>query len=175
MWYGDTETNKTVLKYIEEYEAGLEIDSIEACIEPLQGKEREAVIEVRINQGVFRNKLLREYGGKCCLCNLHEKDLLIASHIKPWRACENGEKLSPHNGLLLCPDHDKLFDSGYISFQETGEIMISEALDAKARELLRIAPGKKIVLTEEMKPFMEYHREHVFGRGGPKHTGETEK
>ena len=53
---------------------------------------------------------------------------LIASHIKPWACSESGEKLDIDNGLLLCPNHDALFDSGYISFDENGVIMISEHL-----------------------------------------------
>ena len=53
-------------------------------------------------------------------------ELLVASHIKPWSISDANEKLDIHNGLLMCPNHDKLFDRGYISFDDTGRILISE-------------------------------------------------
>ena len=56
-------------------------------------------------------------------------ELLVASHIKPWSISDANEKLDIHNGLLMCPNHDKLFDRGYISFDDTGRILISEKLD----------------------------------------------
>lgn len=105
------------------------ISDIEADADKLQilGKERETFIKTRVNQSVFRERLLNKYDC-CCLCKVGNPKFLIASHIKPWADSENDEKLDEDNGFLLCPNHDALFDSGYISFDENGTIMISEEL-----------------------------------------------
>lgn len=52
-------------------------------------------------------------------CGVSDEHFLIDSHIKPWSQSNNQEWLDVNNGLLLCPNHDALFDKGiiYISFQ----------------------------------------------------------
>ena len=88
---------------------------------------------------------------------------MVASHIKPWRDSTDKEKVSIHNGLLLCPNHDKLFDSGFISFDDDGRIMISSVeLDEKDCKLLNINKDMKIDVSDEQKPFLKYHRENIF-------------
>jgi len=56
---------------------------------------------------------------------------LVASHIKPWRHAENDERLNRHNGLMLAPHADFLFDRGFISFSD-GRLLISEVVDPKS-------------------------------------------
>ena len=58
----------------------------------MEGKEKEAVVKVRINQDKFREKLINKYK-KCCLCNVNMNELLVASHIKPWSISDANEKL----------------------------------------------------------------------------------
>jgi putative restriction endonuclease len=41
-------------------------------------------------------------------------ELLIASHIAPWKKDEKN-RLNPHNGLCLNAIHDKAFDKGFIT------------------------------------------------------------
>ena len=91
-------------------------------IKDMTGYDIEAVVKARRNQGLFRSLLMDKYDGKCCLCGLDNRYLLMASHIKPWRDSTEKEKVSVHNGLLLCPNHDKLFDSGFISFEDDERI-----------------------------------------------------
>ncbi len=90
--------------------------------------EKEQVIKSRIGQSVFKKALLiREK--KCGLCGITDERFLVASHIKPWSESNNQERLDVNNGFLLCPNHDALFDKGYISFNNDGRILISENLD----------------------------------------------
>lgn len=105
------------------------VDDIDKEIETkqLQGEEREALIKVRVNQSAFRKLLMRRYT-HCCLCDVDDESLLVASHIKPWAKSNHAEKVDVNNGLLLCPNHDKLFDRGYISFDNGGHIVISDEL-----------------------------------------------
>ena len=55
-----------------------EIDDLD-----LKGIDKEAVVKARVNQGIFKERLLQRYD-HCCLCSVSNKDFLIASHIKPW-------------------------------------------------------------------------------------------
>ena len=131
---------------------------------PVEGKEKEAVVRVRVNQGEFRDRLLKKYG-KCCLCGVSNPTLLRASHIKPWSASEPEEKLDENNGFLLCPNHDILFDSGLITFEDSGSIVISDKLDRFDRILMNVNDDMKIKnINNEQASFLKYHRENVFNR-----------
>ncbi len=125
------------------------------------GGERIAKVKQRINQTYFRDRLIKKYG-KCAVCGNDEIRLLNASHIMPWRDCDDDAKTELNNGLLLCPAHDRCFDLGYISFDKAGRILISSKLSKENRVLLNIKPSQKVDLTEEMEPYMAYHRENVF-------------
>ena len=99
--------------------------------------EKESLIKTRIGQSNFK-KELQNNRKFCQLCHLSKKELLVASHIKPWRESSPFEKLDLLNGLLLCPNHDSLFDKGYISFMDDGRVIISEKIDNNASTLLNI-------------------------------------
>ena len=131
IWYGEESVNQEVINYIQQCERDYcqRLEKMEANLAHSEGRERESLVKVRLNQDQFRQGLLQKFNGKCCLCGVTNEKLLIASHIKPWSRCEPSEKLDLENGLLLCPNHDKLFDLGYISFQEDGQITISDKLD----------------------------------------------
>lgn len=147
---------------LEEYINRIEEESeMEEGLEGLHGEEREAVLKVRVNQGRFRNGLLRKYC-HCCLCAVSSQTLLTASHIKPWTESEPEEKTDINNGLLLCPNHDRLFDKGFITFDNDGSIIISEELSENDRMFLNVSDSMTIEMNGRMASFMEYHREHVF-------------
>jgi putative restriction endonuclease len=84
----------------------------------------------------------------------------VASHIKPWRKSTNHERLDPYNGLLLLPNLDKAFDLGYISFEDTGRIMISGALEDE--EALGVRVTMRLELHNNHRDYMTYHRQWVF-------------
>lgn len=66
--------------------------------------------------------MLKRYN-RCCLCEMENPEFLIASHIKPWAESERKEKLDVNNGFLMCPNHDRIFDKGYITFDDDGKII----------------------------------------------------
>lgn len=140
-----------------------EFNSIEETLNDtnLNGLDKMAIVKTRINQGVFRDKLIRKYG-KCCLCGVDDERLLIASHIKPWADSSPDERTDEDNGLLLCPNHDKLFDKGYISFDDEGYILISKGLSEHNLIFTNIHSDMKISLSAKEKKFMRYHREAIF-------------
>lgn len=125
------------------------------------GEDKEAVVKVRVNQGVFRERLFQKYQ-KCCLCNVNLKGLLVASHIKPWVDSTPEERLDINNGFIFCPTHDKLFDKGYISFDDNGNILISDEMDQINRTFCNIDSGMSIEINDKQKVYLECHRK-MFG------------
>ena len=137
-----------------------EIDD-EVEVLDLKGEDRDAIVKVRINQGFFRAGLLRRYG-KCCLCGVDNPSLLRASHIKPWAKCEPEEEVDLNNGLLLCPNHDSLFDQGYISFDDDGSILISNQINDNNRMFMNVRDNMRIRMTDGNSGYMAFHREHIY-------------
>ena len=125
------------------------------------GTEKDALVKVRVNQGVFRDQLLKKYT-KCCLCGVGDASFLIASHIKPWAESESNEKLDLENGFLLCPNHDKLFDGGWISFDDDGKIMVSVALQHNDKIFMNIQEDMKITISEKNRQYLRFHRKKIF-------------
>ena len=167
IWYGEPNTDKNVIAFIDSYNAEMEsrLHIIEEFSDNLVGTEREAVVKVRENQGVFRDLMLKKYNRKCCLCGVTKDEMLIASHIKPWGKSDDNEKLSVDNGLLLCPTHDKAFDKGFISFEKDGSILISSEIDEINRVFINISNEIKLpekILTNAFCSFMKYHKENIF-------------
>ncbi|MFC5739771.1 HNH endonuclease [Sinirhodobacter huangdaonensis] len=120
---------------------------------------REAIVKARIGQGLFRRRVIQKYG--CCLITeIEERSLLVASHIKPWRDCRKDprECLDPENALLLSPTWDRLFDQGFISFTDRGEMIISDDLTQSTRKALGVRK-RKIKLTRGQVAYMAWHRE----------------
>lgn len=127
----------------------------------LIGKEKDTVIKVRVNQSLFRNRLMSRYDS-CCLCGMKNKHFLVASHIKPWSESSSEEKLDADNGLLLCPNHDILFDRGWITFDDDGKIIISSGLDYDDYALLNISSNMYIDVWNGNKKYLAYHRAYKF-------------
>lgn len=127
-------------------------------------EKTEILAEVKSRRGhnEFKNNLLAVE--QCCkICGLsNENSLLIASHIKPWNKSNDSEKIDYNNGFLLCPNHDKLFDKGFISFDDNGVILVSSLLSRKDLKLLGINKDTKIEVREENKKYLKYHREYIF-------------
>lgn len=66
---------------------------------------------------------------KCGLSGVSDEQVILANNIKPWSQSNHQERLDVNNGLLHCPNHDALFDKGYISFEDDGTILFSNSLD----------------------------------------------
>lgn len=130
-------------------------------LDSLEGEERNAVIKARVNHSVFRKRLLEKYS-HCVLCGVSHQSLLNASHIIPWSDCNGKDRTNVNNGLLLCSGHDRVFDRGYISFDEEGRIMISDELSAEDCLFTNINKNMRIEMNDEMKHFMAYHRAKIY-------------
>jgi hypothetical protein len=105
-------------------------EDLEALVrrQDVDATTREALVEARIGQGRFRRDLVALWGrGEvCALTGIDVPELLIASHIKPWRDSDDRERLDPCNGLLLAAHVDKAFDCCLLGFrEERGELIVS--------------------------------------------------
>ena len=91
--------------------------------DPYSADEVWTKIKVRGKaQLIFRQALLSIYGQKCAICETGIYELLEAAHIIPWSKCSGMDKMNPRNGMLLCANHHKLFDNGYILINHSYKI-----------------------------------------------------
>ena len=134
------------------------------------GNETKSLKKQRINQDFFRAAILASYNNSCCITGLSNKDLLIASHIKPWKDSDNNEKTNPQNGLCLNALHDKAFDRGFITIKPDYSIVVSDSLSDicsgdSVEIYFRRFENKKIRLPDKFMPdklFLEYHNDVIF-------------
>ena len=132
-----------------------------------QGTERERVVKTRVNQNFFRSAILSSYDQKCCITGLPLPELLIASHIIPWR--ENRERLNPSNGLCLNALHDKAFDRGLITISTDYKVIVSNEIMnfdvAGVRKYFAQYHNNKIHMPDKFHPekeFLNYHNKNIF-------------
>ena len=106
--------------------------------------ERLAIIRARNGQGLFKDRVSR-IETRCRITGVENAAHLVASHCKPWRDSSNEERLNGENGLLLTPSIDHLFDRGFISFEDSGRLIISPV--AHRPSLQRMASIRKVEST----------------------------
>jgi hypothetical protein len=76
----------------------------------------------------------------------------------------NPERLNGENGLLLTPTRDHLFDRGFISFEDSGRLIVSPVAHAPSLTRMGIATDRIVnvgAFTEEQKHFLDYYRDAV--------------
>ena len=79
----------------------------------------------------------------CRVTGVNRPEHLIASHCKPWRDSDNAERLDGENGLLLTPSIDHLFDRGFISFENNGELLVSRVAHEVSLRKMGVPVGVK--------------------------------
>lgn len=130
----------------------------------LNPTEREAIIQARVGQGLFRQNLAR-IETQCRLTGVTEPSHLRASHTKPWRTSNDEERLNGENGFLLTPSIDHLFDRGFISFEGSGELLISPVANLMSLDRMGV-PCNRVSnvgpFSEGQKHFLAYHRDNIF-------------
>lgn len=124
--------------------------------------QKESLINSRLGQGKYRQDLKKIWNESCSITGFNQIDIFIASHIKPWKVSTNEERLDKFNGFFLLPTLDKLFDKGYISFTDNGDILISRVIEEDSYGKLNINKNIKIDIFDENEKYLEYHRKEVF-------------
>lgn len=124
---------------------------------PNSGTDIEKIVKARVSQGSFRRLLLLKCH-HCKLCDISTTSVLRASHIKGWSESSSAERIDAENGLILCANHDALFDRHLISFEpNTGNICISASIDDEQREMLNLSDAFRLSMTPRMRGYMKTH------------------
>jgi predicted restriction endonuclease len=100
----------------------------------------------------------------CRVTKVERREHLVASHTKPWRDSANEERLDGENGLLLTPTIDHLFDKGFISFENGGDLIVSPVADRPSLLKMGIKPDAKLnvgAFSDGQRIFLDYHRDNV--------------
>jgi hypothetical protein len=122
---------------------------------------RKQLIDARRGQGEFRRGLLQKWGG-CSVTGCLVNEVLRASHIKPWKAASDQERVDPNNGLLLTATLDALFDRGLVSFENNGNMIVSSRLRDDA--CLILLPHQRNLVgepSERQREYLAWHRREV--------------
>ncbi len=134
----------------------------------LRETTRMALIKARLGQGLFRENLTK-IEHRCRITGVTYRTHLFASHIKPWRESTNQERLNGENGLLLTPSIDHLFDRGFISFEDNGELLLSDVAHKESVRRMGIETDRVVrvgTFTDGQKSFLAHHRRAVFLQAG---------
>lgn len=122
----------------------------------------------RQGQEKYRKEVI-EHMAQCPFSKITDERLLIASHIKPYNICikekREDQALDYLNGLALSPTYDRLFDQGYITFTNEGELICGTQLSSYTWDKLSINPNAKNkmrIFPENREVYLEFHRKHVF-------------
>lgn len=134
--------------------------------------ESVASVTVRRGQRYFRQAVLNAYDGRCAVTGMAIRELLVASHIIPWkRSVEH--RLDPQNGIALNALHDRAFDLGLITFDEDLRLVcrteLSDHYDniTVAHHFQSYEGHALIVPPDSLGPkpeYLEWHRTKLFGR-----------
>lgn len=133
--------------------------------------EAEIPVKVRLAQRFFRATVLSSYRDCCCVCGIPVRNLLVASHIIPWRDRAD-LRVNPKNGLCLCALHDKAFDRGLIAVTPDYVVLISPEIsqympNAALSNSFEIYSSRKINLPDKFIPepeYLDFHVQHYFRR-----------
>lgn len=120
---------------------------------------RKGLVTSRIGQGNYRRGVLRRWRNRCAVTGFQGTEILIASHIVPWKDANDKERLDVNNGILLSPTYDALFDKHLISFGDDGKIILSISLRRHDYQNLGITGDERIEsLTLENLEYLRRHR-----------------
>lgn len=128
------------------------------------GRTKKTTIEARIGQDFFRRAVLSAYSFKCCISGVKLEEVLVASHIVPWRV-DPSNRLNPRNGLCLSAIHDRAFDLGLIAVSDDFRVLLSKKITASTLDefstlAFKRFEGKQINLPTKFMPDPKLLRQH---------------
>jgi 5-methylcytosine-specific restriction enzyme A len=126
---------------------------------PPNKTEREGLVTSRVGQGAYRKSIIHRWQYKCAVTGFNKIDVLIASHILPWKDSDDLQRLDVNNGILLSPTYDALFDRHFISFKNNGKIILSDKIEYQAYQKVGVT-GKEIIkdLNADNLFYLNHHR-----------------
>lgn len=168
--HNSDEIASKVEKAYEEFTGSTAEDNGVDDLQAPQG-DTEVIRQVRTRrvQGFFRRAVLVGYENKCALSGLTVPDLLIASHIIPWKI-DVERRADPTNGIALNALYDRAFDKGLLTFDSDLRVILSNRLKSelsgvKAASQLFDIENRPLLRPVRFQPDMEairYHRDNIF-------------
>jgi hypothetical protein len=126
--------------------------------------EQETAIVTRTQQLQFRREALTLWNNACAISGVDNENILITSHIKPWRESAQNERINPKNSLVLSPTYDRLFNLGLITFNPSnGKIALSDKLKTGDWEALHVDDSKTLrKIPNGSELFLCYHNNYIY-------------
>ena len=149
---------KSMIEWEEQIRTRIEGDNT------IEETEKRSIILARRGQGKFKDNV-RKLESFCRVTKVDRIEHLRASHCKPWRDSDNYERISGENGLLLTPTIDHLFDEGFISFEDGGDLLVSPVAHGPSLVKMGIRVGERVNVgrfSDGQKHFLDYHRNEIF-------------
>ncbi|GBL35325.1 hypothetical protein EMGBS15_09200 [Filimonas sp.] len=121
--------------------------------------EKQGLVTSRVGQGAYRKSIINRWENKCAVTGFSDSRILIASHIVPWKEATDDERLDLHNGLLLSPTYDALFDRNLISFENSGKIILSDSISFEAYKKIGVDGKERIKsLSNSNMQYLQRHQ-----------------
>lgn len=133
-------------------------------IETKEKKKNQETQRTRDGQIKYREQLLMQCH-YCPFTMISDERLLIASHIKPWAASDDKEKIDPFNGYMLSPLYDKLFDKGFITFTDARHVILSESISPYTWKRIGLKNNiflKELPMDDKRIAYLKFHQQSVF-------------
>ena len=158
----DTETGKLHI-YIKPFYGGVITGTKKPNVADQKQLKDERGDKARKGQEKYREQVFKEYPF-CVVSHVTDPNLLTACHIKDYAHCNQAEQYDKYNGFTMTPTIHKLFDLGYLTFDKTGKMILSDFFRNNDRRCLDLLRVKSINLKPEVLPYLEWHNEHTFIR-----------
>lgn len=132
--------------------------------ETVPSTERAAILLARRGQGLFKSRVMK-LERACRVTGVREIEHLRASHCLPWRNATNAQRLDGENGLLLTPTIDHLFDRGFITFENNGDLLVAPVATRDSMTKMGIDPAVRMNVggfSEGQRSYLDFHRSSVF-------------
>lgn len=100
----------------------------------MEQDDKKQLVKVRRNQTKFRYGVLKRYGTICSVCDFDIEEAIEAAHIIP-KESKGTDDL--RNGLPMCSNHHKLFDSNFFAFDEGTNVIVREGFNFDKLGILR--------------------------------------
>ncbi len=110
---------------------------------PIRRRYAVRIVQQRLHQPLFRERVLLAYEDRCALCRLRHRELLDAAHIVG--DAEGGEPVVP-NGISMCKIHHAAFDNQLFGVRPDYRVHVSSS-----------------VLAEEDGPTLRYALQEIHG------------
>jgi hypothetical protein len=131
-----------------------------------EGVDVPAMAKRRSGQDFFRRMIIASYDASCALSAVHDRRLLVASHIVRW-ADDKSRRLDPRNGICLNPLLDRAFENGLIAFDEDLRVLVAAEAEGRLRHYLRERCAPRLRLPSRFLPDPELIRAHRERWPGP--------